>query len=152
MIANLHSCSDECNNFLETSLAPQLTQTRSSENCFCNAYLPTSEWFSPPLMLADMADKVMEVATPTFAAISDTRTNTSEVKQLHEEVARLADLVASRTTQSCCRSSSRPRRAHSPAPLNPPPEDSLCWYHAKFSEAAQKCKDPCSWENSQAGR
>ena len=48
--------------------------------------------------LADMADKVIEVATPTVAAISDTRTDTSEVKQLHEEVAHLADLVASLTT------------------------------------------------------
>ena len=30
--------------------------------------------------LADMADKVMEVATPTVAAISDTHPDTSEVK------------------------------------------------------------------------
>ena len=43
--------------------------------------------------LADMADKVMEVATPTVSAITDTRTDHSEIKQLREEVARLADLV-----------------------------------------------------------
>lgn len=102
--------------------------------------------------LADMADKVMEVATPTVSAITDTRTDTLEVKQLREEVARLADLVASLTTRSRRRSTSRPRRPQSPAPQNPPPEDSLCWYHAKYGEAAQKCKDPCSWGNSQAGR
>ena len=102
--------------------------------------------------LADMADKVMEVATPTVSAITDTRTDTLEVKQLREEVARLADLVASPTTRSRRRSTSRPRRPQSPAPQNPPPEDSLCWYHAKYGEAAQKCKDPCSWGNSQAGR
>ena len=54
--------------------------------------------------LADIADKVMEVATTNVAEISDT----SEVKQLREEVARLADLVASLTTRSRCRSSSRP--------------------------------------------
>ena len=101
--------------------------------------------------LADMADKVMELATPTVSAITDTRTDTLEVKQLREEVARLADLVASLTTRSRRRSTSRPRRSQSPVPQNPPPEDSLCWYHAKVGEAAQKCKDPCSWGNSQAG-
>ena len=103
--------------------------------------------------LADMADKVMEVAAPTVAAVSDTRsdcTDNSEVKQLREEVARLADLVASLTTRPRRRSSSRPRRAASPAPTNPP-QNPLCWYHTKFGEAAQKCKDPCSWGNSQAG-
>lgn len=101
--------------------------------------------------LADMADKVTEVAAPTISATTDNRTDPSEVKQLREEVARLADLVASLTTRSRRRGTSRPRRPHSPAPPNPPPEDSLCWYHAKYGEAARKCKEPCSWGNSQAG-
>ena len=46
--------------------------------------------------LADIADKVMEVATPTVAVVSDTHfdcTDNSEVKQLREEVARLTDLI-----------------------------------------------------------
>ena len=94
--------------------------------------------------LADMADKVMEVATPTVSAITDTRSEPSEVKQLRDEVARLADLVASLTSRSRRRSTSRPRHPQSPAPENPPPSDSLCWYHAKYGEAARKCKDPCS--------
>lgn len=107
--------------------------------------------------LADMADKVMEVTTPTVAALSDARpdhTDASEIKQLREQVARLTDLVSSLTTRSRRRSSSRPHRPHrpnSPAPSNPPLADSLCWYHAKFGEEAQKCKEPCSWGNSQAG-
>ena len=103
--------------------------------------------------LADMADKVMEVATPTVAALSDTsphHIDTSEVQQLREEVARLTDLVASLTTRSRRRVLSKPRCSPSPAPPNPPPS-SLCWYHAKFGEAAQKCKEPCSWGNSEAG-
>ena len=57
--------------------------------------------------LADLADKVMEVATPTVANISDTRPDppiaagvsaSSEVKQLREEVAHLTELVESLTT------------------------------------------------------
>lgn len=105
--------------------------------------------------LADMADKVMDVAAPTVAAVShtpDTDSVHSDVKQLREEVARLADLVASLHTRPRRRSLSRSRRPSSPAPRNPPSDGSLCWYHTKFGEAAQKCKDPCSWGNSQAGR
>ena len=37
--------------------------------------------------LAGMADKNMEVATPIVSTISDTHTDSSEVKQLCEEVA-----------------------------------------------------------------
>ena len=100
--------------------------------------------------LADMANKVLEVATPVVATVSATHSSDSEVKQLREEVAHLADLVASLTTQPQCRSSSRSHHAPSPAATNRP-QESLCWYHAKFGEATQKCKEPCSWGNSQAG-
>ena len=81
--------------------------------------------------LGDLADKVMEVATPTVVNISDTRpdppitagvSTSSEVKQLREEVAHLTELVESLTTQSRHRSPSRQRRAASPAPLNPSQE------------------------------
>ena len=37
----------------------------------------------------------MEVATPTVSAITDTRTDLTEVKQFREEDTHLADLVAS---------------------------------------------------------
>ena len=42
--------------------------------------------------LADMADKVMDVATPSISAVSDTRP--SEIQQLREEVSRLAPPAA----------------------------------------------------------
>ena len=47
-----------------------------------------------------MADKVMEVATPTVAAVSvesSAASDSSEIKHLREEVARLASLVESLT-------------------------------------------------------
>ena len=105
--------------------------------------------------LADMADKIMDVTPPTVATLSGTcsaHAEASDVQQLREEVTRLADLVASLTTQPRHRSSSRPRRSRSPAPPRPSTPDELCWYHAKFGEAAKKCKEPCSWGNSQASR
>jgi len=103
--------------------------------------------------LADMADKVMEVATPTVAAIHTPNTS-SEVTELREQVTRLAELVASLTTHhSRRRSMSRPRhRSQSPGTTTPPPSpDTLCWYHRKFGENAKKCQEPCTWGNSLAG-
>ena len=50
---------------------------------------------------ANMAPKVTEVATLPVTAVSNTRfdcTDNSEVKQLREVVAHLADLIASLTT------------------------------------------------------
>jgi hypothetical protein len=105
--------------------------------------------------LADMADKVIEVATPTIATVSSAAAQDSasfEVQQLRKEVARLADLVASLTTQSRSRSSSRPRRPRSPTPTASSAQGELCWYHVKFGEAARKCKEPCSWGNGLASR
>lgn len=109
--------------------------------------------------LADMADKVMEVAAaPNISAIGDTHPSHTdpEVTKLREEVSRLADLVASLTTgnRSRRRSFSRPRRSNSPAAAGDSQKqkhDSFCWYHSKFGDDAQKCKEPCSWGNATAG-
>ena len=96
----------------------------------------------------------MEVATPTLSAISDTHTDSLEVKQLREEVARLADLVTSLKTRSRRLSTSRLRRPQTPSPQNPPPaEDSLCWYRAKYNEAAYRsARTRAVGGNAQAGR
>ena len=45
--------------------------------------------------LVDMADKVMEVATPVTSSVVTDTTTTPEVTQLREEVARLTKLVGS---------------------------------------------------------
>ena len=99
--------------------------------------------------LTDMADKVMEVAVPTVAAIpSSTATNSQEVQQLRQVVARLTELVTSLTTSSCRRRSSGHSCTPSPSTrtLNPTKSEGLCWYHAKFGENAKKYKEPCAWE------
>ena len=98
--------------------------------------------------LADTADKVMEVAVPTVAAIpSSTTTNSQEVQQLRQEVARLAELVTSLTTSLRRRRPSGHGRTPSPTRTNNPPKpEELFWYHAKFGENAKKCKEPCAWE------
>lgn len=91
--------------------------------------------------VAELADKVLEVATPTVAA---TTLPSTEVTQLRQEVARLAELVQSFTTHPRSRNSSRSRRSPSPARPRQPSDPTLCWYHQKFGDAAQKCRDPCT--------
>ena len=83
------------------------------------------------------------------------------MKKLREDVARLTDLVASLQTdrrrshsksrRACSPAPSNDRRARSPAPPNDSTFDSLCWYHAKYGSKAEKCREPYSWENAQAG-
>ena len=68
--------------------------------------------------LAELADKVMEVATPSVSAIA-TPQITTEVEQLRTEVTRLQELVKSLTTQARQQSTSNPRR--SPSPARPAP-------------------------------
>ena len=96
--------------------------------------------------LAEMADKIIEVATPPTVAA--TSTSVSKVQQLKEEVKRLTQLVSSiaqhRPRQNQRRLSSR----RSPSPASTDSRTSqICWYHKKFGEAAQKCQQPCSWGN-----
>ncbi len=108
--------------------------------------------------LADMADKIFEVTTPTVSAVQDTHSGSvSKLSQLNEEVTRLTELVASVTTgrrRDQHQSFSRRRRSGSPAAIDPQQfhNTPLCWYHRRFGERASKCQHPCGWGNSLAGR
>ena len=111
--------------------------------------------------MAEMADKVMEVASPSIAALSKPPASgpapppalADELRQFHSDMSRLEKLV---TRLACNRSSSRSnqhssRHSHTPPPTEDP-LDYLCWYHHKFVDHAQKCRTPCTWSlNEQAG-
>lgn len=116
--------------------------------------------------LAEMADKIIEVATPSVASVSTPTTPAddsppalaAEVEQLRTEIARLGKFVQKLAhsrppSQHAHRS---PRRSPTPTPNTTPqdsrPQDSLCWYHSKFGDQAQRCRSPCTWSsNEQAG-
>lgn len=111
--------------------------------------------------LAEMADKVMEVAAPSVSSVATPTDISAEVEQLRVELSRLERLVSSLARRS--RSSSRPpsdsrlpRRTPTPTPPGNNPADStpsLCWYHAKYGDRARRCKQPCSRaSNDQATR
>ena len=99
--------------------------------------------------LAQLADKIMEVATPMIAAVH-TPQIASEVDQLRTEVARLKDVVKSLSKNRP--PSRRTTSGRSPSP-HPRAEPTLCWYHERFGDDARKCRPPCSKaENDLASR
>ena len=95
--------------------------------------------------LAQLADKIVEVATPSISSVK----TSDEFERLRHEVTELKLLI--QTLKQPKRSRSR-GRSPSPAPQRHSQE--ICWYHAKFGDNARKCKPPCSKssENSQASR
>ena len=91
----------------------------SSESCFCSVSHQVYGWWSDTAdldKLAMLADKVVEVASPSVPSISSvnstsSRDSTSEIQQLRFEIADLKCLVHSITPKDCPhRSSSGPSR------------------------------------------
>ena len=106
--------------------------------------------------LAQLADKIVEVATPQVNATMTTSTS-SEIQHLRSEISELKKIIQSiNNMQQCHHSLSQPScKPHPSQHSSPAPEDNstdLCWYHRRFGEAARKCQSPCSHspENGQA--
>ena len=107
--------------------------------------------------LAQLADKIVEVATPTVHAVETTTdSHSQELQQLRADLSDLKRMVESIHRSSRNRSphpgSTRNRRSRNSTP-EPPTEPDVCWYHRRFGEAARKCQAPCSkltGENSTA--
>lgn len=92
--------------------------------------------------LAEMADKMVEapqvaaVAAPAPAPSGSRRPN-DEIDQIKEQLEVLSAefrRLRSDSTQRRSRSSSRPRA-----------EMEMCWYHQKYGQRAQRCKQPCQF-------
>ena len=100
-------------------------------------------------MLAEMADKIMEVAAPSIATVTPASTPSplaAEVEHLRAEVTRLEALIRKLTARPHSTSRSRQsRRPPSPAPSTSDSTPALCWYHQKFGGRAQRCSSPCAW-------
>lgn len=114
--------------------------------------------------LAQLADKIVEVATPSVSAMSATHLS-DEFERLRAEVTGLQKVVETLSLTATARERSRSRskgpmypRGRSPSPRPPPASDSdpdhrLCWYHRRFGDQARKCIEPCSFSvNGQASR
>ena len=110
--------------------------------------------------LANLADKIMEVATPaTVSTVSLPQSSTnSEVAQLKcavDELRRMFETFMS-VSPSPRRHRSRSRGRSSTPVASSAATDadaSFCWYHAHFGSSAKKCRQPCSFSgNDQASR
>lgn len=110
--------------------------------------------------LAELADKIMDIAVPPVAGIQNSSPQlNAKVDQLHTEVTRLQELVKSLSHSRHHRPSRRPS---TPRPISPHPSTSprppspsnseVCWYHQKYGESARKCKPPCAMSNNTAPR
>ena len=87
--------------------------------------------------LAQLADKVVEVATPSVVTVSAICFS-GEFERLRAEVASLRKVVESLPLSTNKRGQARSRsRGRSPSPRLPT-EPHLCWYHAKWGSPVPK--------------
>ena len=110
--------------------------------------------------LAEMADKMMEVASPTVSALVTTPVDLSaEVSILRREVGDLKRLLQNMTINSVDSGNScgnRRGNSRGRSPYRRQSRDAskhpLCWYHHKFGEKSHRCEKPCAWQgNDQTG-
>ena len=95
--------------------------------------------------LAEMADRVMEVSSPTIGAVH-TPTSSADIESLRSEVRQLTDLVQSLTFRSRDRPLPTVTR-----PAQPVVIVRMTTLHQQFGDAATKCHPPCRL-NDQASR
>ncbi|GFX07175.1 transposon Tf2-9 polyprotein [Trichonephila clavipes] len=93
---------------------------------------------------AEVADRILEVSTPTVSLSTNATASSSEnhilqeIERLHK---RIDDLTMKERRTPERRNSYRPRnRSFSRS------RESCCWYHKKFQERAKKCIPPCSYK------
>ncbi|GFT07370.1 retrovirus-related Pol polyprotein from transposon 297 [Trichonephila clavipes] len=96
---------------------------------------------------AEVADRILEVSTPTVSLSTNAIASSSEnrilqeIERLHK---RIDDLTMKERTPER-RNSSRPRNRSRNRSFSRSRE-SCCWYHKKFQERAKKCILPCSYK------
>ncbi|CAN7939986.1 unnamed protein product, partial [Ixodes pacificus] len=102
--------------------------------------------------LAQLADRVVEVASPAISMVatdslavsrsqqenSDTRKPlvTDVIQDMRMQISQLTTQVAALMTAASSRSRQRSRSRSSEV-------GRICWYHWKFGNKAQKCRAPC---------
>ena len=91
-------------------------------------------------VLANLADKIMEVATPAPINMLLTSRSSSEMEQLCSQISDFQRFIQ-RLSKSRQRN---PPHTHSPSPAPQQSQLNICWYHQKFGESAKKCRESCS--------
>ena len=106
--------------------------------------------------LADMADRIMEAATPTISSVHGPPEGGDLRKIIREEVA--AALSERSRPQFYSggnrggRNRSRRRSGSRGRAKQEPKQEGVCWYHQRFGDNAQKCRPPCTAGKDRASR
>ncbi|XP_013196622.2 uncharacterized protein LOC106139679 [Amyelois transitella] len=117
-----------------------------------------SQASSPIETLADLADRIQDIAppAPTVASTSSLNHSAITMEDMAKQIAELTRQVKALTAHNRSRSQNRSNygnrnRSRSNSRYRKQP---LCWYHAKFGGKARKCITPCDFkaENSQGSR
>ncbi|KAM7306540.1 hypothetical protein ISCGN_010243 [Ixodes scapularis] len=93
--------------------------------------------------LAERADALMAVATPSVAGVQAEPTQPDQLHELRAEISHLANTVAALQAPGV----HPPNRSAKPEPQR---SQNICWYHRKYGNAARNCVPPC--EHSGNGR
>ena len=101
--------------------------------------------------LAEMADRILEVANPLTVAPVTTSQSTTDLQQLWDQLSRLIstlDATVKRTTEPQDRSSRSSSRATSRRQSRASNPAGICWYHRKFGDRAKRCRQPCTYQGN----
>ncbi|CAN7938888.1 unnamed protein product, partial [Ixodes hexagonus] len=121
----------------------------------------------PLVELAELADRIMEVSSPTIGATQRTSDLTSDIAELRQALKDLTAEVSELRRDSRQRAQSRRRCSQDRTDQrfgrdsfrrpSPPPRasrSSNCRYHRQFGSEAHNCQAPCDWDqgNGMGGR
>lgn len=109
--------------------------------------------------LADLADRIQELASPcnvvtaSTSSIHASSSQSNEIAELKKMVQHLTLKLEEHTRAACCYSTDRSRpRDHRRSPSRQRSRSNssyrnypICWYHSKFGAQAHKCLKPCDY-------
>ena len=113
---------------------------------------------TPITELAQLADKVMEVAIPVVSKVSlqsPAQPSPTEVELLQGKVVALEQEIKS--LQQATRTQLPRHRSPSPRQYSTPnsagnPLFTICWYHQNFGASAKKCRPSCSYSGNDSAK
>ena len=92
--------------------------------------------------LAQLADKIVEVAAPQSFSTVHSSNLSDEVIKLKGQRTILTQLV--KVTSFLMQESHLPIKP-SPPDFNNANDSTVCWYYQKYGQSAHKCKSPCTY-------
>lgn len=97
--------------------------------------------------VAELADRLMAVTTPTSLAAVREQQAQDELQQMRADISRLTDTLSALRTSRSAHNASEPNTSPSQ-----PQRQNICWYHRRFRNAARNCVPPCARSGNDRGK